>query len=229
MEIDLDEVKNLLRAGNRVLLMMRHAERPPIDHDDPTFGAHLPLTPRGERMAEWVGARLKEFAGCVQFLASPLCRTRLTAACVARGMELADPDIPTAAPLGNSTFYFADQSAVFNLFRDGSFYEKVFAYIEKGTQTGFNEIHRASDELETWALARFTGRLGVFTTHDLYNGAFLAARGVVKSFTVETWIQFLDSAAIVVAPDGTRRYALVRSHADAAVPRRPIASARGVC
>lgn len=220
MEIDLENVKRLLREGNRVLLMMRHSERPHIDHEDPTFGAHLPITPRGERMSEWVGAQLKDFASDVQFLASPLRRTRMTAAFVAKGMGLPDVEIPTAELLGNSTFYFADQPAVFNLFRDGSFYEKVFAYIEKGTQIGFNEIHQASDDLEAWVLAQFTGKLGIFTTHDLYNGAFLAAKGVVKSFTIETWIQFLDSAAIIIAPDGTRRYALVRSHAETAVPNK---------
>lgn len=212
-EIELSDVTALLRGGHRALLMMRHAERPPIDHDDPTFGAALPLTEKGERMAEWAGTLLAEFADDVQFLSSPLNRTVLTARGVARGMGVREPEIPTDGRLGNDSFYFADRHAVFELFRDGSFYEKVFAYLERGTQVGFNEIHEASDALEDFVMSRFERRLGIVTTHDLYNGAFLAARGVVSAFTVETWIQFLDSAAIVVAPDGTRRYALVRSRA----------------
>ena len=85
------------------------------------------------------------------------------------------------------------------------------ARIGYGRQTGFADLHAATGVLEEWALARLTGRLGVFTTHDLYNGAFLKARGVVESFTVETWVQFLDAAAIIVRPDGSRRYALVRN------------------
>lgn len=209
--MNLDDVKNLLEGGRRVLLMTRHAERPHIDPDDPTFGADLPLTEHGVAMAEAFGARLRAFADGVQFCSSPLRRTRMTAVGIARGMGLAAPVIPTDERLGNSSFYFADQRAVFELFRDGSFFEKVFAYLATGRQIGFADLRAATDALEDWALARFTGRLGVFTTHDLYNGAFLACRGVVPSFTVENWIRYLDSVAIVLERDGTRRYALVRS------------------
>ena len=209
--MNLDEVKSELRQGSRVLLMVRHAERPHIDHDDPTFGAALPITEAGRLASESYGARLREFAPGAQFYASPLRRTIMTAEAIAKGMGLAAPDIPTDDKLGNSSFYFADQPAVFELFRDGSFYEKVFAYLRDGKQIGFADLHAATDALEEWALARFTGRLGIFTTHDLYNGAFLKARGVVESFTVETWVQFLDAAAIILRPDNTRRYALVRA------------------
>ena len=136
----------------------------------------------------------------------------MTAEAIARGMGLAEPHIPTDDRLGNDSFYFADQHAVFEIFRDGSFYEKVFAYLRGGRQIGFADLHAATDALEEWALARFSGRLGIFTTHDLYNGAYLKARRVVESFTVETWVQFLDAAAIIISPDGHRRYALVRAN-----------------
>ena len=211
--MEVEEVQDLLRTGHRVLLMTRYSERPHIDHDDPTFGAALPITPHGEEMAVAFGERFRAFAGDVQFLASPLRRTRMTAACIARGMGVPDIAIPTDDFLGNGTPYFADQRAVFELFRDGSFFEKVFAYLETGRQTGFADLRTATDALEEWVFARFTAKLGVFTTHDLYNGAFLKARGVVDAFTLETWVQYLDSAAIILAPDGSRRYALVRSRA----------------
>lgn len=209
--MNIDDVKSELRQGSRVLLMVRHAERPHIDHEDPTFGAALPITEGGRMAAEAYGARLREFADDAQFYASPLRRTVMTAEAIARGMGIAEPHIPTDDRLGNDSFYFADQHAVFELFRDGSFYEKVFAYLRDGRQIGFADIHAATDALEEWVLAHFKGRLGMFTTHDLYNGAFLKARGVAESFTLETWIQFLDAAAIIVRPDGSRRYALVRS------------------
>ncbi len=209
--MNLDDVKSELRQGSRVLLMVRHAERPHIDHDDPTFGAALPITEGGRLAAEAYGERLREFAPVSQFCASPLLRTVMTAEAIARGMGLRDPDIPAYDRLGNGSFYFADQQAVFELFRDGSFFEKVFAYLRHGRQIGFADLHAASDALEEWVLERFTARLGIFTTHDLYNGAYLVARGVEKSFTEETWIQYLDAAAIIIRPDGSRRYALVRS------------------
>ena len=210
-DMKLEDVRDLLETGNRVLLMTRHAERPHIDPDDPSFGESLPITEHGMRMAEAFGRQFRAFAPDVQFFSSPLRRTRMTAQYIAKGMGIDHPEIPVDGRLGNSSFYFADQHAVFELFRDGTFFEKVFAYIEKGRQTGFADLRAATDALEDWVLARFTRRLGIFTTHDLYNGAFLACRGVVPKFTVENWIQYLDAAAIVLAPDGTRRYCLIRS------------------
>ena len=37
-----------LKDGARVVLMIRHAERPHIDRTDPTFGETLALTPAGQ-------------------------------------------------------------------------------------------------------------------------------------------------------------------------------------
>lgn len=191
--------------------MTRHSERPHIDHEDPSFGESLPITEHGRQMAEEFGSRLREFAGCVQFLASPLLRTRMTAESIAKGMGLENSHIPVDPRLGNGTFYFEDAYAVFELFRDGSFFEKVFDYLSSGHQSGFKDLRTATAELEAWAMERFTARLGIFTTHDLYNGAFLKARGVVDEFTVDTWVKYLDSAAIVIDSKGTRSYHFVHS------------------
>ena len=212
-EETLDTVRAELDAGARVLLMVRHGERPHMDHDDPTFCMTLPLTPAGVRMSEVFGEQLKAYRDDVQFLSSPLLRTRQTAAGIARGMELDDTAIPVDDTLGNSTPYFADQHAVFELFRDGHFFDKIFTYFATARQIGFNDLYAATEQLEAWVLAQFTARLGIFTTHDLYNAAFLFAKKVVPQFTEENWIHFLDSAAIILRPDGTRRYALIRAHA----------------
>ena len=210
-EITIQEAIAEIEAGSRALLMVRHGERPRIDHEDPTFGAALPLTEAGYAMSVTFGRILKPLAGDVQFLSSPLRRTRMTAAGIAEGMGILGADIPTDDLLGNSSFYFADQLEVFDLFRDGSFFEKIFAYFKAGRQRGFNDIAAATDRLEEWCLSRFSARLGIFTTHDLYNGAFLHARGVKTDFDEANWIRFLDSAAIFIRPDGTRAYALVRA------------------
>ena len=210
-EITLDDVVAELKRGNRVLLFVRHAERPKIDGDDPTFGESLPLTEEGWRTSVLFGERLKAFANDVQFLASPLRRTRMTAAGIAEGMGLGKVDIPMEPLIGNGTFYFADQPTVFELFRDRQFFNHLFDYMARGTQRGFREIHEASDRLEDWALKTFTARLGIFTTHDLHNASYLYARGVKQDWTVENWVRFLDAAAIILSPDGVRRYALLRS------------------
>ena len=210
-EITLDDVNAELKNGSRVLLLVRHGERPKIDNEDPTFGESLPLTAEGMCTSREMGARLKDFAGDVQFLSSPLLRTVMTASGIAEGMGLHDAEIPTDILLGNDTFYCADQHEVFELFRDGNFFEKVFEYLDTGVQRGFRQITEATDALEEWALGKFTAKLGIFTTHDLYNAAFLHERGVKRDWCVSNWVRFLDSAAIILDEDGTRRYAFLRT------------------
>ena len=104
-EMTIEELVGEIRRGARVTLMVRHAERPKMDPDDPTFGDALELTYDGTRTAKKLGTLLKEFADNVQFYASPLTRTRMTAACIAEGMGVADPEIPTDERLGNGSFY----------------------------------------------------------------------------------------------------------------------------
>ena len=200
-----------LDRGDRVLLMVRHAERPPISDDDPTFGEALSLTETGQRTSRQFGEFFRAYASAAQFLASPLRRTVMTAEGIAAGMGIADAPIPTAPELGNSSFYFSDQREVYELFSQSDFFDEIFGYMARGTLRGFNEIHEASDRLEEWCIQRFTRRLGIFTTHDLYIGAYLHARGVETHFTRANWLRFLDAAAIILAPDGSRRYALVRA------------------
>lgn len=210
-EFTLQDVIDELEAGNRVLLMTRHAERPKMDNEDPSFGMTLPITENGCRMSAAFGETFRACRDDVQFLSSPLLRARMTAEHIARGMGLGGIEIACEGMLGNETPYFADAHEVFEQFRDGRFFEKIFRYFEKGRFAGFREIHEATDELEAWCLGRFTARLGVFTTHDLYACAFLYARGAVPCFTEENWTRFLDSAGIVIAPDGSKRYVLVRA------------------
>ena len=54
-ETDVNGVAAELNRGNRVLLMVRHAERPKIASDDPTFGMTLPLTEAGKEMSYTFG------------------------------------------------------------------------------------------------------------------------------------------------------------------------------
>ena len=211
MEITIEELKEEMRRGTRVVLMVRHAERPKMDPDDPSFGDALALTYDGVRTAKKLGTQLKEFADDVQFFASPLTRTRMTAACIAEGMGLARPDIPTDDLLGNGSFYYEDASQVLDVFKPNNFFTACFEYFRTARQRGFKDLYAATDDFERWIAARCRSRLFVIATHDLYVAAFLYARKAVKEFTRENWVRFLDGGAILIAPDGTRRYALVRT------------------
>ena len=209
-EMTIEELKDELRKGARVALMVRHAERPKMDPNDPTFGDALALTYDGVRTAKKLGRILSEFRDDVRFFASPLTRTRMTAACIAEGMGLADAVIPTDERLGNGSFYYDDPAEVLEVFKPKNFFPACDEYFRTAHQRGFRELYAATDEFERWIDANFTSRLFVISTHDLYIAAFLHARGAY-SFTRETWVRFLDAGAVIDRPDGTRRYALVRT------------------
>ena len=199
-----------IRRGARVTLMVRHGERPKMDPDDPTFGDALELTYEGTRTAKKLGTMLREFAEDVQFAASPLTRTRMTAECIAEGMGVADPEIPTDELLGNGSFYYDNPAEVLEVFKPKNFFPACIEYFHTAHQRGFRELYAATDEFEKWIDARWKSRLFIISTHDLYIAAFLYARKVGE-FSKENWTRFLDGGAIIDGTDGSRRYALVRT------------------
>ena len=210
LEMTLEDLKGEIRRGCRVVFMVRHAERPKMDPDDPSFGDALPLTYEGCRTARRLGEELAEFRDDVQFYASPLTRTRMTAACIAEGMGVPGAEIPTEERLGNGSFYYADAGEVLEVFKPSNFFPACEEYFATGEQRGFRNLHAATDEFEKWIAAECKRRLFVIATHDLYIAAFLSSRRVGE-FRRENWIRFLDGGAILVAPDGKRRYAVVRT------------------
>ena len=209
-EMTIEELVGEIRRGARVALMVRHAERPKMDPDDPTFGDALELTYEGTRTAKKLGTMLGEFADDVQFAASPLTRTRMTAACIAEGMCVPDAPVPTDELLGNGSFYYDDPAEVLDVFKPKNFFPACIEYFRTAHQRGFRELYAATDEFEKWIDARWKSRLFVISTHDLYIAAFLYARKVGE-FSKENWPRFLDGGAIIDGADGRRRYALVRT------------------
>lgn len=209
-EMDLEELKEELRGGARCILQVRHAERPKMDPDDPTFGDALELTAEGARTATVLGERLREFKADVQFYSSPLTRTRTTARRIAEGMGIADAEIPLDDRLGNGSFYYEDPSAVLDVFRPENFFNACFEYFRTGEQRGFRNLHAATAQYERWMTERFERKLFLVVTHDCYIAAFLAAKGA-GVFTTENWVRFLDGGAMVFGKDGSVRYRLVRT------------------
>lgn len=224
-EMTIEELKDEIRKGARCILQVRHAERPKMDPDDPTFGDSLALTDEGVRTARELGKMLAEFKDDVQFYASPLRRTVMTAELIAAGMGASSEQgvvnsgqlrnssalIPTDERLGNGSFYYDDPAVVLEVFQPGNFFKACFEYYEKGEQRGFKNLYSATDALEKWLVEHFEKKLFIVTTHDCYVAAFLAARNAVEKFTIDNWIHFLDGGAILFYPDGTRKYALVRT------------------
>ena len=210
MEMSYGELLVELKNGARVALMIRHAERPHIDRTDPTFGETLALTPAGQAAAFDLGTLLAPLAGDVEFHSSPMNRTRETARQIARGMGIAAPAVREWEVLGNSSFYFTCQRELFEAFKGHDIYPMMDGYLHGKPLAGLGDLHTASDRLEEWVDRHHARRFAIFATHDLYAAAFLTARNAAE-FTAKNWIGFLESAAIIDSPDGSRSYAYVRN------------------
>lgn len=211
-EITLEELKTALREGARCILQLRHAERPKMDPNDPTFGDGLALTPEGCRTARLLGESLAEFRDDVSFWSSPLRRTCMTAELIAEGMGLKNIEIPTEGRLGNDSFYYANPMEVLDVFRPPeNFFPACFHYFATGEQRGFRNLYAATADLENWLWEHFHTRLFIVATHDCYIAAYLAAQHACEGFSRDNWPRFLDGAALIVRPDGSREYALVRT------------------
>lgn len=207
----LDDVRRALSSGARVLLFVRHAERPRIDNEDPTFGETLPLTPDGADMSRRYGELLRGAAVSVEFRASPLLRTMQTASLIAEGMGLTGAKVVPDEAIGNGCAFVDDALEMWQLFRDGSFFAAMTQYFRAGVQRGFVPIAAGASDFENYALGQFGGQLGIFTTHDVYVAAWLHAASVRTDFSVANWPCFLDAAALVLNADGTRRRVFVRA------------------
>ena len=78
--VEFSDIVSRVKNGEieRVVFYVRHSERPEIDVNDQTFGAHLGLTDYGVKLAHEVGAALRGIPNLVAY-ASPARRTILTA------------------------------------------------------------------------------------------------------------------------------------------------------
>lgn len=211
VDVSIDEfVAELKKPGVRCALQVRHAERPRIDPNDPSFGDALAITEEGVRTSLELGKLLKAFACDVSFCSSPLRRTVMTCEMIAEGMGLKNPPILKDGCLGNETFYFKDPAEVLDVFKPENFFNACFKYYREGEMRGFHNLFEASERLESWLLERLDKKLLIATTHDCYIAAFIAAKTRLE-FTRENWTRFLDGGAILIYPDGTKSYRLVRA------------------
>lgn len=219
-EMRLCDIKDALEDGCNVTMLIRHAERPPLEPGDMTFGASLALTERGWRMSRQFGAMLTNTVHprSIAFYASGTFRTVQTACGMAMGLDAAKTvnsiarKIRLAEFLGSYSPFFGMLEDRMALAAEGRYHEHLNEYFTGGVLPGYRPLGRATGGLEArlHALHRSGENLVVAVTHDINVAAFLAGRGVVSSFTDETWPDYLDSAVVVETLDGNREYGFIR-------------------
>ncbi len=195
----------MLDAGKRVMLFMRHSERPAISTEDKDFGRHLGLTESGVAMAVEAG---NCFAGvdAVRFYTSPMERCRLTAKHLAHGMGIDDPEVNDASQIGVQGFYMHPNShALQALMRKRGYMEFMEEYLNNGSAPYLNHIEPSTLATLEWMEYVAGDALTVFVSHDIYITAFLTALGV-RRFHGQDWIGFLHAAVISTDADTGDRH-----------------------
>ncbi len=182
----------------RSRLLMRHAERPKIQEDDPSFGENLGLTEAGRHMAHRCGATLAGITACT-LGASPMRRTRLTATLLAAGMGLPGPTIFDAPEAGIAGLWVSDPIRLHaGYVREGSatFTDR---YLQDGHAEGYRPIHEGTAVMTDWLTQTdFGAACSVIISHDIFIAAFLQGLGV-RTFSSRNWVGYLQGAALVEA------------------------------
>ncbi|MBQ7190970.1 MAG: histidine phosphatase family protein [Kiritimatiellae bacterium] len=219
-KLPLVEMKDALDNGGRVTILVRHAERPPLDPNDNTFGASLSLTERGWRWAQNFGLMLANnlLPKSVAFYASETFRTLQTACAMAMRLDLVstgqtiERKVRLADFLGSASPFFGSVEKRMALAAEGNYHDRLNDYFHTGKQCGFKSLKRAAKRMECRldGLHEKEWPLAVAVTHDINVAAFLAARGVVDSFSDETWPNYLDAAVIIKRGKSETKYLYFR-------------------
>ena len=219
-KLPLVEMKEALDNGGRVTLLIRHAERPPLDPTDRTFGASLSLTENGWRWAQRFGLMLANnlLPKAVAFYASETFRTLQTACGMAMGLDGAGRERPIerkirlAEFLGSASPFFGRVEERMALAAEGDYHDRLNDYFYSGKLRGFKSLKRAAKRMERRldGLHEEGWPFVVAVTHDINVAAFLAARGVVDSFSDETWPDYLDAVVLVKRDKRSVKYLYFR-------------------
>ncbi len=193
--IDFEQVKQFLAQGCKVSLLIRHSERPAITPGDTTFGHSLALTLRGEQMAKDAGHLL---AGPydVRFLSSPMVRCQMTAACLAEGMGFGGAEVVDEPILGLKNFYYDNIDELPGEMMRRGYIQYMLDYLRTGSALYSHDVAVATPQMLAWMQRMTTWQLNMLVSHDIFVAAFLA--GIqARSYTAESWVGFLHSAALI--------------------------------
>ena len=216
-EVNFQDIENALMKGERVVLLLRHAERPPLDKDDPTFGQGIGITAKGRMDAKVFGYALGQFSsgwGEIVVSSSKMTRCRDTAREIKHELiPWEDSSFVLSGILGEESPYFGRVSERMALANKGNYREALNEYFRNGHQQGFQNLAEATNKLEDFIWnyhSRTNPALHVMVTHDINVGCFLAGRKVITQFDDSTWPRYLDSAVCFLDRYGRARYGFMR-------------------
>ena len=208
---DIKDVYANLGAGERVIFILRHAERT----DDTGKKGHL--TDGGKKQSKTVGEKIK--GGDIVFANSTYTRSYETCENVAAGAGLS-PFVSDTIKELDGEWYVKDDSKFENHKNsDGGGWVVVSAYAYKGSYTdAFYDFESRSeaflDEVVKPGFARKNNRVQVWISHDVLVTpitVYCTNKKVnLRYFDTKRWINYLAGIAIIMDASGKLRYVPVR-------------------
>ncbi|MBQ7666500.1 MAG: histidine phosphatase family protein [Kiritimatiellae bacterium] len=189
----------------RCVALVRHAERPPIDPADPTFGENLPLTDAGRRLALKCGRDLAKAGPPVPewaFASSRLLRTRLTARSIAEGMGCAAPEVRVFEEVSIPGFWVADTAEMHRFQEAEGSIPFTTRFLAAGVAEGLRPIAESTRLAMEWIEGNpFASRLAIVATHDVFVASLMRGLGESR-VCCDLWVGFLHAIALFGTPDG---------------------------
>ena len=208
---DIKDVYAGLGAGERVIFILRHAERT----DDTGKKGHL--TDGGKKQSKTVGEKIK--GGDIVFANSTYTRSYETCENVAAGAGIS-PFVSDTIKELDGEWYVKDDSKFENHKNsDGGGWVVVSAYAYKGSYTdAFYDFESRSeaflDEVVKPGFARKNNRVQVWISHDVLVTpitVYCTNKKVnLRYFDTKRWINYLAGIAIIMDASGKLRYVPVR-------------------
>jgi len=196
-----EQIHRLKNPGERVAVLLRHAERRHITPEDADHGSFVPLTDKGREQALAAGKELSLFQGSKFFGSSPVFRCRETAAQISRGMdcqEFSDPEkVAHLQPLAE--FYVDDFEAYKRHLIEG-FYPAICKWIDEGRLEGFVPVKEGSEALLQFLFDHSHADFNLFCSHDAWIVPFVSHFTGIR-FTPSLWLNFLSGAVVFYKPE----------------------------
>lgn len=203
--IQVSELLSNVKKEDRVVFLLRHAERRHITREDPQFGALVGLTEAGKAQAFKFGASLPSTEDAAYY-SSPVGRCKETAAFIAKGRGDTDFDHPSKIEemdaLGN--FFIKDFQAYEEALKT-EFYQELLDYLKDGEHPAFLPLKETCEKMLETLIEKSFDKWTFFLSHDAWIIPCLA-HFIQMDFSLNRWINFLSGMAIVISPSGYKVY-----------------------
>ena len=193
--IELDEIREIVRKGNKVALLIRHSDRHEITKDTANWGNDVTLNENGEKRAFLFGQSLAGL-GKVHLVASPVHRCVQTGEHILQGVNALSSHHETDTILGDPGVYF-DHTYEHESEMMEDFHGFMDRFLVTGVANGMRPLAAASEDMSDFIENKMKeSQVSVLVTHDLHAACMMSFLGLKKSDRND-WCDYLEGICFI--------------------------------